>query len=323
MSTSMIPFESNTLPAYLTTETKVVNELGSVGGGFDVISVKGKVFTVKSNGESKPIMKDGQPAPFIDVVLVKVWPIGKDHSKVYYAEQYVEGSDAKPDCYSNDSVTPGINAATPQSTNCATCKHNQWGSRITADGKKAKNCQDSKRLAVAAPGRLDTPMLIRVPAMSLNALATYGQTIANRRAKYYGVLTRIGFDYTKAYPALTFTPIGFLDENSVAEIEVLRESSQVSDICGQTETLFVPNDDGEPFESPKAEPAKPAKPAKPTKEATTKAPKESKAQAALEALTADLPPAASTAPAAPVAQVIEVDDDADLAAAISALDMDD
>lgn len=320
MSTSMIPFESNNLPAYLTTETKVANELGAVGGGFDVISIKGKVFAVKSDGESKPIMKDGQPAPFIDVVLVKVWPIGKDHSKVYYAKQYVEGSDAKPDCYSNDGVAPGVNATTPQSTNCATCKHNQWGSRITDDGRKAKSCQDSKRLAVAAPGRLDTPMLIRVPATSLNALATYGQTIANRRAKYYGVLTRIGFDYTKAYPALTFTPIGFLDQNSVAEIEVLRESPQVSDICGQTETLFVPNDDGEPFESPKAEPTKPAKEAKP------KAAKESKAQAALEALTADLPSTPAATPAAPVApatQVIEVDDDADLAAAIGALDMDD
>lgn len=315
MTTSVIPFESAALPAYLTTEPKPTNEFGATGGGFDVISIKGKVFTVKSGDEAKPIMKDGAPAPFIDVVLVKVWPIGKAYAKVYYANAYTEGSEDKPTCYSNDGVTPGINAVTPQSPTCATCKHNQWGSRITNDGKKAKQCQDSKRLAVAAPGRLNAPMLLRVPPSSLNALASYGQTLANRRVKYYGVLTRIGFDYTKAHPALTFTPIGFLDEQSVAEIEVLRESPQVLEICGQTEVPFVSDDTSSP-DTPNAELAKEAKPKK-----------ESKAKAALEALTADISPAAPAAPAAAPTtskpQVVEVENDDDLAAAISALDLDD
>lgn len=311
---NIIPFDSANLPAYLlaNTDANVNDELGSGGGGFKVMGFKGKVWSVKENGEAKPIMRDGSPSPYIDVVVVKVWPLNKDNAKVYYAGKYVEGSDGKPDCYSNDGVKPSEYAADPQSSSCATCPHNQWGARITEDGKKAKVCQDSKRVAIAVPGHLGDPMLLRVPATSLQALRDLGAFATSRRTSYYKLLTRIGFDYTKAYPKLTFQGLGYLDETSVAAVEELRESNAVAEICGITENA-PPSDDmptisaTEQFQQPAPEP-------KADKKAAPKAEPKSKAKAAIEGLVADMEaaPKAAVKVEAPApkaeAVVVEVDD---------------
>ena len=256
---NIIPFESASLPAFLQETFGLTNDLlVSGGGGYPTVSIKGKVFTLK-RGDEKTLITDSndEPARSLEVVILKAGPAGDKLSKVYYASGYTEGSDAKPLCYSNDGIAPGVNATEPQAKTCATCPKNIWGSHVSEDGKKGKACSDSKRLAIAPAGQVNDPMLMRVPAASLKALTAFGQQLAKRGVPYQAVVAKIGFDYSVAHPALTFKPVGFVDESTLSEIKEVVDSDLVKRICGEVEDLYVPDDAdtaGEPFEQKKPEP---------------------------------------------------------------------
>jgi hypothetical protein len=235
---NIIPFDDSGahLPAYLKkVDVAALNaDLTShAGGGFPIISIKGKVFTEVRDGERKiiPNPKDPEsPATYIEVVLVKV---NKNLSKVWYSTGYVEGAEAKkPDCYSTDGVAPNQDSEKPQSAKCATCKHNQWGAKITEGGKKAKACTDTVRMAIAKPDLLNDPYLIRVPPATIRVLGEYGQMLAKRGVAYNMVVTRISFDQAEATPKLQFKPTGLLDEGSYAKVQEMIESDVVKNILG-------------------------------------------------------------------------------------------
>jgi hypothetical protein len=233
--TQIIPFESSALPAHIA-NLFPVEKLGVDGiGGFPIISIKGKVFTIVRGDEREVVLRPGEtdPAGSIDVVIVNQNPA---RSKVYYEGGYTEGSDAKPMCFSNDGIAPDAQAAAPQATKCAICPHNQWGSRTTENGAKGKSCSDSQRIAVAPLGLLNDPMLIRVPAASLKALDTYGQSLVKRGVPYQAVVTKIGFDYTVAHPSLTFKGIGFIDDAAAKEVFAIKDDAVVEQIIGTKPT---------------------------------------------------------------------------------------
>ena len=255
----VIPFETTSLPAFLQETFGITNDLiVSGGGGYPTVSIKGKVFTLKRGDEKTLITNaDDEPARSLEVVILKAGPAGDKLAKVYYKSGYTEGSDAKPLCYSNDGIAPSINATEPQCKTCAACPQNVWGSHVSEDGKKGKACSDSKRLAIAPAGQINQPMLMRVPAASLKALTAFGQQLAKRGVPYQAVVAKIGFDYSVAHPALTFKPVGFVDEGTLGEIKEAMESDLVKRICGEVEDLYVPDDaDGEKFENAKVEPKK-------------------------------------------------------------------
>ena len=256
----VIPFETASLPAFLQETFGITNDLiVSGGGGYPTVSIKGKVFTLKRGDEKTLITNaDDEPARSLEVVILKAGPAGDKLAKVFYKSGYTEGSDAKPLCYSNDGVAPSINATEPQCKTCSACPQNVWGSHVSEDGKKGKACSDSKRLAIAPAGQINDPMLMRVPAASLKALTAFGQQLAKRGVPYQAVVAKIGFDYSVAHPALTFKPVGFVDEGTLGEIKEMMESDLVKRISGETEDLFVPDDadTGEKFENAKAEPKK-------------------------------------------------------------------
>jgi hypothetical protein len=238
---SIIPFESAKLPAYLSAGQKLGNIISAGGSGFPVVSIKGKVFTVRRGSERTMLMdpeRQDAPAPYIDVVILNSNP---GLAKIYYEANYAEGSDEKPLCYSNDGVAPAKDSQEPQANKCATCSHNQWGSRITESGAKGKECQDSKRLAIATPTAVGDAMLLRVPAASLKALGQYIKLLETRGVdNYQAVVTRIGFDYGVAHPALTFKPVGFVDEETFAEVVEAVQSDVVGQIIG---TVEIPHDE--------------------------------------------------------------------------------
>lgn len=233
---NIIPFESGNLPAHLANiDVAALNSdlTAHAGGGFPVISIKGKVFAVVRDGDRKvlPNPKDpDSPATAIDVVLIKV---NKGTSKVFYAKGYSEGSEGtKPDCFSSDGTKPDASIEVPQSRNCATCKWNQWGSKIGENGSKGKACQDSVRMAVATPNLVNDPYLLRVPPASIRALGEYGQQLAKRGVLYNAVVTKIGFDMESPTPKLTFKPVGLLDEKTYNEVQAVAASEVVTQITG-------------------------------------------------------------------------------------------
>ena len=261
---NIIPFESGNLPAYLqSVDLNAVNsELTShAGGGFPIISIKGKVFAVVRDGERTvlPNPKDpDSPATSIDVVIVKA---NKGTSKVFYAGGYSEGGDSKkPDCFSNTGDRPDPSVKSPQSKSCATCQHNQWGSRTGENGGKGKACQDSVRIAIAAPTMLNDPMLLRVPPASIRALGEFGTACAKRNIPYNAVVTKLGFDMESPTPKLTFRPIGMLDDKGFAQVQDIANGDTVASILGkvgspQPEAIAAPAPAVEEAPAPKVEAA--------------------------------------------------------------------
>lgn len=315
---NIIPFDnSKGLPAYL--KSFNVADINSdltahAGGGFPVISIKGKVFAVVRDGERVvlPNPKDPEsPATAIDVVLIKA---NKGTSKVFYLTGYDKDNSEgqKPDCYSSDGISPAADAKNPQAKKCATCPHNQWGSRITEKGaSKGKACNDTVRLAVAAAGQINDPMLLRVPPASIKALGEYGQMLAKRGVGYNMVVTKVGFDMEAESPKLTFKPVGFLDDAAFAEVQEMVSSDLVQNILGAS-PMALPTDpaaDPEVEEALKGTPPKAA--AAPTKPVVSKAKTVTDDEVA-QAVEAAEKPAAKPAAKAKPTPVVEDDVELDL-----------
>jgi hypothetical protein len=190
-------------------------------GGFPVISYKGKVWALVTNGNREVLVNDqGDPRAAIEVVLLKA---NGALSKTYYKDSFAEGSTEQPDCYSDDGVAPNADAKSPQSRTCATCPHNAWGSKISDQGQKGKECADVRRLAVAASDALDQPTLLRVPAGSLRELQVYGENLKKRGVPFQALVTKIKFDPDAAHPRMLFTAARWLDEK---ELDVALDTAE-------------------------------------------------------------------------------------------------
>lgn len=241
MSFDLTLFNNAALPAHIQARQQKAKDANAalfagVSVGFPVLSIKGKVWHMQRDGERKLITLPGQPdvpAPVLEVVIVKANP---HISKVYYPSGYTEGSDAKPACFSNDGIKPDSSVPQPQCGQCATCPRNAWGSKITENGAKGKECQDSRRVAVAARGKLDDPILLRVPAGSLKELSAYGKALAERGVSYTDVVTRLSFDNSVAHQKLMFKPTAFLNPDEIATIEDTAEGDVVDAILGSGES---------------------------------------------------------------------------------------
>jgi hypothetical protein len=282
---NIIPFDSGkNLPSFLKqVDIAALNaDLTShAGGGFPVISIKGKTFSVVRDGEREIQMNPKDPdsaATSLNVVLLKA---NKGTSKIFYIKGYDKDSEGqKPDCYSSDGIAPAADAQNKQAIKCATCAHNQWGSRISEKGAtKGKACSDSVRMAVAPNGQINDPMLLRVPPASIKGLGEYGKMLAKRGVGYNMVVTKVSFDLEAESPKLVFSAIGLLDDEGFAEVQDVITSDLVSNILGASETAVVAIADAaepapvvkkaapkvavepEEAEAPKAKPVAKAKPA--------------------------------------------------------------
>ena len=327
--TQIIPFEAAALSTNVSSLFKV-ERLGSVpSSSFPVISIKGKVFT-KVQGDNRTLITkpdgDGEPASSIEVVIVNRNP---NRSKVFYNSGYVEGSDAKPTCYSNNGIEPEADSEEKQAKKCAVCPHNQWGSRVTEQGSKAKACADSQRLAVAPIGMVNDPMLIRVPATSLKALDQFGDAIVKRNLPYQMVAVKIGFDYTVAHPALTFKPIGIIDEATAMQVAEVAQSDVVQQIIGLSPVPHeeAPAEDDAPLPTISAQTAAPIVEAPiPQSAPAPKAAKPKAAPAASAFASAPVQEAPVAQPAPPKAAPVIIEAsglEAEIADVMSSLNFDD
>lgn len=243
MATELIPFDSTTtsVPAAYRELLKDFTDEFSTGVSisFPVVSIKGKVFTVK-HGEEQTVLTrlddPDSPASYIDVVVIAA---NKGLSKAYYKTGYTEGSVEAPDCWSNDGEKPDESVEHPVAKSCKTCPYNQFGSRITEDGKKAKMCSDSKRLAIATPDDLMNPMLLRLPATTLKNWQQYVNMLARKGVPPMAVVTRIKFVSDVAYPQLDFKPVGLLPPEKVKEVQAARQLEVVDYIVGRVSAPVV------------------------------------------------------------------------------------
>lgn len=219
-----IPQNFGQVPAHL--QNAGVNDMSEgVGGGFGIISFRGKVWRTKFRGEETAMMReDGSgPKSSIQVVVVRAAPV---LSKIYFEGGYKEGDNAAPDCFSTNGVVPDPAANKKQARACAGCPKNAWGSRITEAGKAVKACSDSKRLAVVPAADIKNesmggPMLLRVPAASLQDMAMFANQMAQQGFNYNTYVMDISFDINDAFPKFVFKPIRPLTPEEFAIVQEL------------------------------------------------------------------------------------------------------
>lgn len=239
------------------------DELGAgVASSYAIMGFRGKVWSTKWQGKETPLMRDDGDGPrgSIEVVIVKAaTPI----SKIYYKSGYVDGSNAAPDCWSANGVTPDASVQSKVCATCAECPMNAWGSRTTESGKPGKACSDSRRVSIVPLGDLENegmggPMLLRIPAATLKDLKAYGDTLDGYGYPYFAVATRISFDPKEAYPKLAFSAIRPLDDNEGRAVLKLREDKRTATVLNEgseqkaakapeSEAAEVPDS---PFEQP-------------------------------------------------------------------------
>jgi len=209
-----------------------------LSGGYAVVSIKGKCFKIKHGGNETPLVVEVQgmkyAAPYMDVVLLSA---NAHFSKTFYRTAYVEGSDQQPDCSSEDGVHP--NVAAPISLACGICPMNAFGSRVSDNGGKGKACQDVRKLAIVPASDLKNelyggPMLLRVPPASLGSLADFARSLNDMGIPYYGVVIRMLFDSTEAFPKLLFQVARALTDAEAAVVKDAREGAQVKNVLGAT-----------------------------------------------------------------------------------------
>jgi len=211
------------------------DDLGAgISSGFGVIGYKGKIWSIKAGGNEHKLLRpdDGTPAASIELVILRA---GEHVSKVYYSSSFVDGSNAKPDCQSVNGIKPDKTIPNPVHPQCADCPMNQWGSRVSDDGKPGKACQDVKRLAVVPQNNirneaLGGPLLLRVPPASLKELKTYADQLQGHGFPYFAVATRILFDMEKAFPRFIFSAIRALSDEEADDVLAMREDPRTKRI---------------------------------------------------------------------------------------------
>lgn len=247
-----------------------------VRGGFPVMSIRGAKWRISEGGEEKPIYIPGTNdlAPSIKVVLLKANP---NISKIFYEGAYVEGADTPPTCRSDDGVTPAADSAKPQSPNCASCKHNVWGSKISPAGKKIKACGDARRMALLPADDLDFPaILLRIPGASLVDLADYGKQLKKAGVPYQAVVTRLSFDPAASFPKVLFNFDRVLTQEEITRVVQRLDDPSIEDvIAGALPEL--------PAADPAPAPADPAPAPAPAARTRTRAAAQPQAQAAAAA----------------------------------------
>lgn len=214
------------------------NDLAAgVQTGFAIVGYKGKVWSLRYRGENKMVMRDDGdgPANSIQIVILKA---SSALSKIWYKDGYVEGSDAAPDCFSTNGVTPDMSSRNRQANTCAACPMNAWGSRMTPAGKAGKACSDSKRVAVVPLNDIHNevyggPMLLRVPAASLNDLASFGNKLHALGYPVQAVAVRIAFDPAESYPKFNFSAVRPLNDSEADAVLEMMNDPQVGRILAE------------------------------------------------------------------------------------------
>ena len=160
-------------------------------------------------------------------------------SKIYYSKPYDGATDVRPDCWSNDGITPDASIAAPVHPNCAACPHNVLGSKVTPTGAKSKTCADQRHLAVVPAADPSKVYGFTVTVSAFKGLREYMKDLDNYGLWPQEVVTELGFDEQASYPKVTFSRKGtgsFVPEKAMTLIEEICASAEVKTATRQDTT---------------------------------------------------------------------------------------
>lgn len=220
------------LPAYLQNrQSQRVAEGAADGIGGSLpphISIRGNEFTLVDAAGNKAEV----PEKYLDVCFV-------DRSEVvckqYYENDYVDGSNEPPTCWSANGVAPSMEASQPQASTCASCEWNVRGSAVSKiSSKPIKACRDEKWTAVILPKYPAMVFQFRVTPGSFKAWKGYTDKFKGQATDLSDVVTRLAFEKGKN-GVLTFEAASYIDE-------VLYKAREAAAIEKKTDVLVGRND---------------------------------------------------------------------------------
>lgn len=224
------------VPAYLRKKLEAANVQGAeelivAGASIPRISTLGKVWRLKNGGGEEVIQGE------LEVVILGMLPEGR-MSKTYYASGYQDGSKDAPDCQSTDGLVPDGQIQSPKSTSCAKCPMNQFGSLISAAGKQAKACKDSKHLYVKRISDINedsAPIyMMNITWASMKSMTEFAKDIAKEGIPPAAVKCKLSFNIESSTPQIMFTMSGYLADNEVdASLAKAEEAPWKDDIAGR------------------------------------------------------------------------------------------
>lgn len=231
---------------------------------FPLISLRGGKWRYRWHGQENVINdpKSGFAAPTLEVVIVDA---SKTLTKMFYVNPYAEGQRKPPDCWSSDGKIPDAAVPDPVSEICLTCPKNAFGSAITPSGKKAKACQDRRRIVITPAVDLENeskggPIMLSIPPGSLKNSQAYGDWLDENNLAYYGCVTQLSFDQNVSHPKIEFTYLRPLDDDDVRTVLSLRGSEGVNRILNSTFNPTSPENVVANEPEPEPEPAPAPKP---------------------------------------------------------------
>jgi len=132
------------------------------------------------------------------------------------------GGNTPPQCASMDGITPASNCEAPQSTTCATCPQNTFGS----DGKRGKACKNMKRVHIMVPGSM-FPHRLTLPPSNLRPVDEYVSMLTGKNLPYQLVQTEFSLAGQKnkdgiQYSEIILRTVGYI--NDPAEARAMREA---------------------------------------------------------------------------------------------------
>lgn len=201
-------------------KSAVLSALLSEGYSYPKISTRASRYRLVEDGVETVVGIN------LDVVIVGSNP---HVSKIWYSKAF-DGSDGvRPDCWSNDGITPDATVETPFHSNCAGCPNNVLGSKMTPNGAKSKICADQRHLAVVPSADPTKVYGLTISVSAMKSLREYMKDLSNYGLIPEEVITELGFDETASYPKVTFKQKqnGFVPEKVLAAIEQICASDEV------------------------------------------------------------------------------------------------
>ena len=218
---------------------------GGIGTSYGIVGYKGKMWSLRYRGETHLFKNPkGELAPAIYVAILHAAP-GKSKS---YFPNYEDNASDPPLCSSLDGIVPDEGVEQQQAEACAVCPRNVL--KTQPNGRRGKECQDYKRLAVMLMPNATAPMFgepllepvfLRVPPASLNSLAMLEQRMGPKGLGYHysAYLTKISFvqvdakGQPMAYPQMEFYAVRPFTPEEMVPIKDMRKNPQCQRITGE------------------------------------------------------------------------------------------
>jgi hypothetical protein len=218
------------LPAYLQNKTRTnLNAVATacIGGAMpNHISIRGNQFTlIDEAGNKMPL------GPVMDGTVVDI----ADHiAKQYYEEDWRDGSDNPPDCWSMNGIGPSRESVKPQARTCGECQWNVRGSDTSKlSGKPIKACRDEKPVALLLPAYPNMLFRLVLPPGSFKNWASFTKQFVGG-IDVSDVLIRFGFEPQKN-GVLTFAVNGYIPEQLIPVFNQALAAKATDVLVGRTD----------------------------------------------------------------------------------------